>query len=272
MKTILVMGCSFSAEENNTWISFLKNKYKLNILNKSISGIGNHLIAHNTILECQQLIKEYSDIFVIIQWSGLFRYDQIVHKTKADHRILYNNDTEYVWMDSFAFRENSFWKKYYEIKSYEQAFLETIENILRVQWFLKSNNILYKMLNGWDILTYGEIKPLRDFGINEYGIADEININGSQYLNDNYESINNNLIIDKFKWVKPLWDLIDWDNYWTYNDDKIKYGGIIQWVKRNLPKEIWHPHDGDFHPHQKAHELFADYAIKNIFPEIYEKN
>ena len=37
--------------------------------------------------------------------------------------------------------------------------------------------------------------------------------------------------------------MIDWDNWWFFNNDKIKFGGLTEWSQYNLKKDKWYQDD-----------------------------
>ena len=94
---------------------------------------------------------------------------------------------------------------------------------------------------------------------------------GNQFSSDgSYANINHFLLKDSCKWIGYLFDFVDWDNFWTYNDDKIKYGGLTQWTISNLPKEHWYRNKNDQHPPNYAHEQFAKIVLLGLVKEMTE--
>jgi hypothetical protein len=58
--------------------------------------------------------------------------------------------------------------------------------------------------------------------------------------------------------------MIDWDNFWTFENDKVKYGGMLQWIQNTLPKNWYDGRPGgirDFHPSSEAHKKFANTVL-----------
>jgi hypothetical protein len=282
MKHLVTSGCSFTYDRP-TWADHLSASTGMELHNVSMSGAGNHLISTFLIEEVERLLDlglQERDLCVIVQWSGIFRFDKVVKKKNAweegfdwEQRPVHRSQnrkfntesipvppgTDNNWIMCAASRSIGIWPTVYNLMSKEQAFLETLENILRVQWYLKSKNIQYKMFTGWDIFTDGAPKKKSIF----CGLDAIVN-SGNQFTNDNYENAHHTLLKENCKWFGYLFDLIDWDNFWTHNDKKIKYGGLTQWVKGNLPKSIWFCAPGDQHPSAAAHKQFADRVLAEI--------
>ena len=279
-KHLITSGCSFT-HDSPTWADYLASSANMTLHNVSMSGSGNHIISTFLIKKVEEIINsgvKKDDIFVVVQWSGIFRFDRIVEKTLLDddksfdqrpvyianratkeEHFLPPSDTTNNWVMCAGARNEGIWPAMYYLTSKEQAFLETLENILRVQWYLKSNGIDYKMFTGWDIFTDGTPKKKSIFLS-----LDAVVNSGNQFTNNNYENIHHELLKNNCKWFGYLFDLIDWNNFWTYNDEKIKYGGLTQWVKANLPKNIWFCAPGDQHPSADAHRHFAEKVLMEI--------
>ena len=305
MKDILVVGCSISSDitciydeeksnalskNHRSYPSYLKdNGY--NVENLSISGLDNTSISRLVIHKINQLLKngkKSDELFVLVQWSGVDRISSFVTE---DETV----DWPELWKFNFIDNLNgdlavnrgktggAFWDDYKNLLYTEEGFfIKTLENILRTQWFLKSMNIKYKMFTGWDIFTFSTGKE------GGYGIHHP---NGGQFLapeyktdedgNDvlvekNYENIENQLLKDKFKNSTHLWDMIDFDNFWTFNNDCVKFGGMVQWVENNFT----HKADGfrggspfDFHPANVACQYFCSKVLIPMIEEVIdEKN
>jgi hypothetical protein len=76
-------------------------------------------------------------------------------------------------------RLEKFWKTYYyNFYNDEMALMRTLENILRLQYFFKNNNIKYKFFFGW------------------------------KQFSDEYPTSH----------TKHLWDEVDWDNFWFHKE------------------------------------------------------
>jgi len=277
IKYLVTSGCSFT-HDSPTWANYLASSTNKTLYNVAMSGAGNHLISTFLIKKIEELLSagiKKEEICAIIQWSGIFRFDRIVEKklsiedssmkerpvhiaNKVKERSFSSpSGTTNDWVMCAGSRNIGIWPELYYITSKEQAFLETLENILRAQWYLKSKQIKYKMFTGWDIFTDG--LPQNKF-INYSVDAETNSIN--QFTEKEYQNINNFLLKENCKWSGYLFDLIDWDNFWVHESERIKYGGLTQWVADNLPKELWFCAPGNGHPSSKAHEKFAEHILR----------
>ncbi len=289
MKQLVTSGCSFteSVWEKNpskaaTWAEFLSSLSNRQLHNVAMCGAGNHIISSMLIKKVEELINSgvaNKDISVVVQWSGIFRFDRIIEKNVkyagrhcSERKVNIENratkkqrfseplGTKNDWIMDAGARTEGLWPIVYSFTSKEQAFLETLENILMTQWYLKSKNIEYKMFTGWDIFTDG----LPQYRGEQYTCDFVVNSGNQFSYNGDYTNINHILLKDNCKWFGYLFDLVDWQNFWTYKDEKIKYGGFTQWSVANLPKEFWFREKGDQHPSSYAHEQFAKQVLLEI--------
>ncbi len=283
MKHLVTSGCSFSETwpenpiEGQTWADYLAPMLSRKLHNVAMTGAGNHIISSAVIKKVKELLDNNTraeDIYVVVQWSGIYRFDRIVPKKislGAQRQVSVENrstgkkrfiapESDNEWIMCAAARNESIWPYLFSFMSKEQAFMETVENILRVQWFLKSNSIKYKMFNAWDIFTDGLPKYL---GANY--TCDLVLNHGNQFSeNGDYTNINHTMLKENCKWVGYLFDYIDWQNFWTYNNEKIKYGGMTQWVLANVPKQHWYRKKDDQHPPNYAAQQFAQKVLRKI--------
>jgi hypothetical protein len=239
----------------------------MSLANVAMSGCGNHVIAAELIRKIELLKKDNistEDMMVIVQWSGLFRFDMVVDETthKNPERAVHlangkpgeksrafprPTNTTNQWIMTAGSKDKSIWPDVFWVTCKEQAFLNTMEQILRVQWYLKSQNIRYKMFTGWDIFTDGNASVIN---------TDKI-LKTNQFHDENYSNIDSDLLADNCKWFGYLFDLLDTDNFWFYKSDKIKLGGMLQWMKERVPLPDRYISPGDFHPSAHTHKKFA---------------
>lgn len=295
-KTIITGGCSF-VHSSDTWAVQLKEFTDSNIINVGITGGGNDLISRAVIHKTNELLnngKKSEDLFVFVSLSGLERtsflvnkdcntYDDISHFNSVNNNL--PDDFEYKWggaryWGNFVDSKDTFWaqflyhtidrseliSKYFEyIYNDEYHFLNTLEHVLRLQWFFKSHNIKYKIFTGWDILTYIDEEHLPKKFLTS--------MKHKQFQWDvQYESNINDLNKTRYENTSHLWDMIDWDDFWVFNNDKIKYGGLLQWVQYNLSIEDWYRAKDDRHPSTKAHREFCKQVIIPLMGDWYENN
>ncbi len=105
------------------------------------------------------------------------------------------------------------------------------------------------MFNAWDLFHCNKT---------DSKISKELILNSNQFLDGkDYSNINDILPKDICKLTAELWNMIDWSNYWTFENTKIKNGGMLQWIQHSLPEDKWYIQPGDFHPSLYAHNEFA---------------
>ena len=272
MKYLVNGGCSFTANKESWGNLTLPNHETINV---GISGVGNHVISTRVIEQVLELIQKgvsTKDIKVIVQWSGLFRLDLVVDRNLNVPRQISSlpapiqvdeKDCPTTWVTDAGRTGFKIWPSVYGVISDEQFFIQTLENILRTEWFLKSNNIEYRMFTGWDIFTSSEKINRGHLSKNR---KTEVTVNQSQFVRaGKYKNIDNKLFSDIYLWSKPMWDMIDFDKWWFYEDNKIKYGGLQQWVFQNINYKNWYLSDRDNHPSKLAHQEFFENVIKEIF-------
>tara|TARA_R100001086_G_scaffold246507_1_gene178845 strand:+ start:125 stop:1015 length:891 start_codon:yes stop_codon:yes gene_type:complete len=290
MKHLVTSGCSFTISDGNhphgigignrTWAwnldDILKNiGYKFNFHNVGISGGGNRIISMNCIDTITSLLNDNvqpEEIFVIIQWSGLFRPCVYTDISTAERKIPFNEiHTTHSKLKDMDFSKATFidtagqisnhnpiWLNYLEsYYSMPAAFVDTIEIILKTQWFLDSKKIKYKMFAGWDIFTTFYKKS----GI--FGSDKMVNVN--QFGNEKYVNKKNVLLKDIYPYSDVLWDMVEWDNFWFFENDIVKYGGLTQWVQNNLEFQDWYVrYPRDPHPPSRAAKKFTEQVVLPI--------
>ena len=159
IKLLITAGCSFTQYPNKdtSWSYHLSSHLGCETLYLGQGAAGNGIISRHVIFQTLEALKKYkpNEILVGIMWSGANRYDFYNTNNVPHHHIEigsenYRNPVKinkdhnfYIlsthWDDDST--KNYFANFYDEVGSY----LYTIENILRVQWFLKLHSIPYFM-------------------------------------------------------------------------------------------------------------------------------
>ena len=151
-KVLLTSGCSFSETIiSDTWPVYLAEAMPdYTHISKAMGSQGNGLISRSIIHACTEL--QDSEVVVGIIWSGPDRHDFYLREPNIGK----NQDG---WMENptgFTGNKrwvilNHNWKNEYA-KTYYGMFhdpigcmINTLEHILRTQWFLKQHNIKYFM-------------------------------------------------------------------------------------------------------------------------------
>lgn len=175
--TILVTGgCSFSECTSpwvKTWPEHLENVIApAQTFHEGLSCQGNGMISREIIWRVSQMLDQRDELIVGIMWSGIDRHELLL----PGHQLPKNANRSitapgqwinvYNWIkDSYAnwfilnhSNSTDFLKEYYtKICNHWHSQILTIEHILRVQWFLKLNNIRYFMTTFTDQVLQKEI-------------------------------------------------------------------------------------------------------------------
>lgn len=260
---IVTTGCSFT-NFKTTWSDYLEEQFKdtpTTVLNVGHKGSSNDIILRGLITSVDNLLREGKKIRkVIIQLTTMERKYMInqgqFEMSPPAQNFLKSSWSSWLMPMNEGFKNShEFWKTYWEnIHSDELHFFELLEKIFMVQSYLKSKNIDYTMFCGWDLFTDSTNK----------------NIFSKE---EKYENINNELLKDKFSYcntethnsvfgINHYWDMIDWDNWWFFNNEKIKFGGLTEWSQYNLEKDKWY--QDDLHPSFDAHKKFKDVVILDL--------
>ena len=60
----------------------------------------------------------------------------------------------------------------------------------------------------------------------------------------------------KLHWFYKVFSI----DFWTFENDKVKYGGMLQWIQNTLP-ENWYAAHNDLHPSSEAHKKFTEKVL-----------
>lgn len=282
-KHLVISGCSFTQHNRpETWYHNLKTDYGYpdvaEIHNVGIGGAGNYIISTMCINKVSELLKEGvrpEDVLVMTQWSGVSRksfigdnrpsilpvdFSHCQAKSEIKTLAAAGGPSKFCW-DIGKKNDNIYWINYKDnYWSDECAFIETLENILRTQWFLKSSGVDFLMFLGWDLFTNS------DSGQHQHGSwAGWFKANdgrGQWDKNLPYVNSQNALLKDEFRWSTHLWDMIDFSYFTFFENSKIKLGGIIQWGQYNLPSSLWYCAPDDTHPSRHVQTGFYDVHIR----------
>jgi hypothetical protein len=116
-------------------------------------------------------------------------------------------------------------------------------------------NIQYKIFCGWDIFT-------QDTG--KSSMWD---------LKIKYENKKDPLVMSLYESSQDLFEKLDLDKFWFFENKYIHYGGLSQWVQYNIDTEYWYRNAKklDFHPSRDAHIIFANEVILPIISQMLER-
>ena len=165
-KLLVTSGCSFT-DSGHAWPYQLAKKCDFIIDNIALPSQGNGIISRKLINTIEHYPIPYpsDDIIVGVMWSGINRYERIIES--GDEYVgppyLEQNPTWSNYGDKTKGRwriMSDKWTKsedcsiYYEIFSNEiSSMVQTLEHILRTQWYLEFCNIKYFMSTFMNIFS-----------------------------------------------------------------------------------------------------------------------
>jgi hypothetical protein len=165
-KLLITSGCSFT-DPSFAWPYQLGKRYNFNVENVALPSQGNGLISRKliNILEKYPVNYHSDDIIVGVMWSGMNRYERIIES--GDEYVgppyLHQNPTWGVYDDKGKGRWRIMsheWIKsedcfiHYKIFNNEiSSMVQTLEHILRTQWYLDICNIKYFMSSFMNIFS-----------------------------------------------------------------------------------------------------------------------
>ena len=219
MKMLLTSGCSFTEDNpgGDSWPKILQKQMNTKLVNIGSGMSGNSFIAKQLINTISHHYMDDKDLVVGVMWTDISRKDILISREETlkwreikkppsklwldhviDDKLTYPTVTmsgkvykESKDINSFWFKSGvdnqwqldlKFWKTWYkDYYTFEGMFWETLENILRTQWFLEKYKIPYFMTSMNDLFVEG---------------------------------------LSKYEEPKHLYDLIDMDRFCLYNGTK----------------------------------------------------
>jgi hypothetical protein len=238
-KLLITAGCSFS-EPPNSWTKALSDAMDIKTLFLGHGAGSNGIISKKVIYNTTESLKTYkpNEILVGIMWSGASRSEFYSQVQIESYGSWFHNPLTIV-EDKNYYLLNTHWDSIYCDSYYKNLYdmvgsvIKTIEHILNVQWFLKSQNIPYFMTEYY-----------KDVFEREYTL----------FYKGSYIKI-----VDHPD-VKYLYDLIDFDNWIDAEDCQtwvMKYSNLL------FPKE------NDPHPSYEQHKIYTENVI---IPFLKRKN
>lgn len=175
---LITGGCSFTDEScHKSWPFFVAKGTSSILKNTGLGSSGNGLISKRVIYEVDKFLKNNNaeDLLVGIMWSGFTRHE--IYQERPIDLGPYNwaktntnfvKDSPGAWIMVNWGWDNHYAKNFYAEFDIVNGAIQTIEHILRTQWFLKIHNIKYFMTTFTsetipiDLQTHPEIKWLYD--------------------------------------------------------------------------------------------------------------
>jgi|ETNmetMinimDraft_9_1059917.scaffolds.fasta_scaffold23639_1 hypothetical protein len=250
---IIVNGCSFTKwhGRQKTWANHLDKDTDHKVLNLGMRGSTNQEIIDNTL----ENINTDDEYIVLMQLSGLDRI--LIDGNRTPTVASSKKFSIFNWWNMSQNEEvGGKWVKYFEEEYSEENHLYNfLSLLLKFQKEVKNkNNVKYKFFTGWDLFTKS------DENINMWSDT-------TKYVN-----INKSLVKDEYESCSRIFEEIDFDSFWFFENDDIKYGGMTQWVQYNLDPKDWYrdlnAKDPDYHPSDLAHKKFYKKIIIPLMEEM----
>jgi len=292
---IVTSGCSFT-NCGKSWPYHIDNH---DVYNIGTVGAGNSYISRAAIWQCEDLLNQgvpSDEIYLIVMWSGIDRFEVLSTSNSPLHKDYISGDKNRWWLSNYnqnINEEDSVWLKSsipdmdWENQSVcdlfgqhwkyfyteEESFLKTLESIIRVQNYCKDKGIKYKFSCWQNIFNkYSFAVPSGWAYENQEIFAQEIWImtwrDGGHWEPDRIwpKDLNQKiskdtpLLKDIYPQTTHLWDMIDFDKFWFYEDDQVEYGGLAEWVVLGERHNMGMQHD-PAHPSEYSHEQFAKMEV-----------
>ena len=168
---------------------------------------------------------------------------------------------------------SQYWKHFY---TEEESFLRTLESIIRIQNYCKSRKIKYKLSCWQNIFNKYSLKVPSGHGWaheDQEIFAHQIWIlgwlDGAHWTENRYWpkeidwkiSKDTPLLKDLYPQTTHLWDIIDWDDWWFYEDEQIDYGGLAEWVGLG-ERDLMGGNEDPAHPSPDSHKKFSEKVVE----------
>jgi hypothetical protein len=245
---------------------------------------------------------------VFVMWSGIDRYEILSTEKETPMHKLYIEGNDMNWLENFIFRNGhripyreSCWLKsstrgmqwenkpvvklfdtyFKHFHTEEESFVRSLENILRLQWYLDSKGINYKFMCWQNIFNkYSFTVPK---GFPSAGQVNEgHNIWCMGWFDNNHWKPNRifpkdvtckiskdtPLLKDLYENSTHLWDMLDLDKWWFYEDKQIEYGGLAEWIILGKRHPFGNGYEDPGHPSEESHGSFTEEVIYKLLKEF----
>ena len=232
----LIEGSELDSYEQ-TWPCKLARRHNMSYVNAGHAGVGNRYIAHKVINEVSRLSEE--DLFVIVQWSYLSRYDYLLSfDTQERNSPWYTITPAHLNLDDET-----------HAKCFGKDYIERIQEFGITDW-VEAHYKLVGDANETDS-SLAEILMVQEF----------LNNRNIPYIFTTAENWNEYRAFRNPTHSKAYYDAIDWDKFKWFPHD---YGptGFVYWANAN---EFEKAPMG--HPLEPAHEAAAD-IMEPYFKEL----
>tara|TARA_Y100000592_G_scaffold52548_1_gene82973 strand:- start:13678 stop:14451 length:774 start_codon:yes stop_codon:yes gene_type:complete len=254
MRVLITTGCSFSEAE--LWPYFLEERIpNLSYKNYGKSGMGNEYISRTVFHSVTELLKsgmESKDILVLCCWTALGRLQNS-----------FGGESNGIPINMFRNHDHLFKNKI--LHDYD-LLLNGLEPIISTQNFLKVNNIDFIFFSMFNLFANN---------INwQYDRKNKLQIPPNTWNSETiFKNIPTHWKSDSIDYLSTLNENIDWDKWWFCNEkDKVKFGGIAEWVSINDPFNAYTVDDWKLkvipgHPKHEGHKTFANNVLSKLVLE-----
>ena len=124
-------------------------------------------------------------------------------------------------------------------------------------------------INSWPPSGWARQEGDEIFGHEIWNLAwrDNTHFKTDRYWPDNAtEKISRDtpLLKDIYINATHLWDMVDWDKWWFYEDEQVEYGGLAEWVCLKA-RDPWGNGEHDpGHPSPSSHKKFCEEVIGEL--------
>ena len=310
-KHIITGGCSFT-NCGKSWPYHIDQEKYGWVHNVATPGAGQAYITRSVIHQVENILNRNEglpeDITVLVMWSGIDRFEILSTEKETPMHKLYIEGSDMNWLENFIFIDNggrripfkeSCWLKsstrgmqwenkpvvrlfdmYFKFfHTEEESFVRSLENILRLQWYLESKNIKYKFMCWQNIFNKYSFTVPKGYP-SENGIAEGHNIWCMGWSHNEWHdniiwpkeidckiSKDTPLLKDIYINSTHMWDMVDWDKWWFYEDDQVECGGLAEWIILGERHAWGNGRDDPGHPSVYSHGEFTRKVIIPILGE-----
>ena len=203
IKNLVINGCSFTADQNNTWASVLKNYFlDIEYYNIACEAAGNDYICNSTINYLEQLQLDPSNTLVLIMWSGTGRkdlniagewwyhlHDNYTYGSRhGEQYYLFSGGLTNSWTTNKTTKKIFEWL--YKLSDPTTLCQNSMMNFLNLENYLKANGYQYRFtsyVNYWDPVTQSNFNA-GDYSIGyfckDYALYQKYNFANWFFVND----------------------------------------------------------------------------------------
>ncbi len=310
-KHIITGGCSFT-NCGNSWPYHIEQEKHGWVHNVATPGAGQAYITRSVIHQVENILNRNEglpeDITVLVMWSGIDRFEILSTEKETPMHKLYIEGNDMNWLENFIFRngdripfKESCWLKsstrgmqwenkpvvklfdtyFKHFHTEEESFVRSLENILRLQWYLESKNISYKFMCWQNIFNKYSFTVPKGFA-SEGEVNEGHNIWCMGWFDNHHWSPNRvfpkditckisrdtPLLKDLYENSTHLWDMLDLTDWWFYEDSQIEYGGLAEWVVLGKRFPFGNGREDPGHPSEESHGTFTEEVIYKLLKEM----